>query len=349
MPGAERGFCTYADEIDFHYLCEVDDLPERSKVRFYIQQGTGDGSGPFVGYGDPTLSVTSVLTDGKVYLDPEREEIRPGVYKIYGIITDHGGVPLGRGSSAAFELKDCQITGGGGGGVGIDPAPVSGVLQITAPAEGGVYYTGDSLNIQYSSSVESISDNIMIDFILREALHPYTEISRVVTIRPNGTINLSTTDVIPGRYYIDSIISERGVIGSSRGAGSSGVFRLERRGNTSTGGIEITSPTAADWYRNSTGPAEPIIVSYNLAGCEGALTHGIVISLFRFFEGAHRYELYRDIPEQISNTMSFSIPSGSLGPDPTGNSTVWLIEIKGDTGTTGDGCWSSSETFKISQ
>ncbi len=349
LPGIERGFCTYADEIDFHYVCEVDDLPARSEVYFWIESVTRRGSDSIGG--TRAISLSALEGDVTINLRGAGENPSPGLYKIYGIVKDFGGVPLSTiSTSAIFELKDCPvITGGGGGEAYFDPAPISNGLQITSPAEGDVGFLHSRIDIRYTIDRPDIPDHSPLKFSLVRVEDINTTITHTLALM-NVDIPvfiIAEADKI-GRYRIKGEIFDGSNVIAS---GYSGAFLLGipsyRPGDN---GIEVTSPTSTD--RIKVTEDTMINVNYNINNCTEALTNAVIV-LTRLSGSESEFELYRG-PLNASGSMSFPLPSGWLGDDDS--EATFIIGVSaGQYDSTGEfqniggaECMTYSESFRIS-
>ncbi len=355
VPGAERGFCTYADEIDFHYVCDIDDIPEESHAKFYVKPVNSEVSvrTSFVRPVPPLEGDMGI----RIHRSGAAEDLRPGFYKIHGVVKDYStGTILGTGSSTAFELKDwCPE-------IRISDeysTPIFDGLQIIEPAGSEIFYPGSVLNIRYRVDT-LVPDGATIQFNVKRDSPPHNiAVIRNVNIRSDGIAELPLLpigNISWGNYRLFGYIKD--ISGNTLATGTSGVFRIEYHADTPSEGIEITSPTVADWYRS----ADQIVVRYNFRSCEEVMTEGIVIYLKHHYSAEHtdffrRYTLFRGtlfqgIPLTASGTMSFDIPPASISDEPLGEEGPYRIEIYTDPARVpypSEGCMALSESFRISR
>ncbi|MCP3899787.1 MAG: hypothetical protein GY707_08770 [Desulfobacteraceae bacterium] len=353
VPRIEGDFCIYSDEIDFHYVCDIDDLPAGSNAQFYLRSANSDVNLRTTA----DLSVPPLEGDGDIVIhSSSTENLRPFVYKIHGIVRDPGGNLLGTGSSAVFQLKDwCPEIRS----ADEYSTPVSDGLQIIEPAGSEIFYPGSVINIRYRVDA-LLPDGATIQFnVERDSPPNNIALIRNVNIRPDGTAEvalLPERNIRWGNYRLVGYVKD--ISGSTIASGTSGVFRIEYHADTPSEGIEITSPTVDSWYRST----DKIVVSYNFRSCEEVITEGVLINLKHYHSTDHadffrrhtlfRGNLYQGMPLPAAGTMSFDIPSAAISDESFGEEGCYRIEIYTNPERVpyhSEECMALSESFRISR
>jgi hypothetical protein len=270
--------------------------------------------------------------------------------------------PARSGSSPFFTIRECTVSAGeeghgelpaerngipgdiGKGGAYIDPLPVSNGLQISSPGESYVSTVPVNIEVNYTYDIPEPPANTRVYFSLSPRGNSDNSFQEWHADL-GGRLNFTVYDSVQAGFYRihGKIIDEENQVLAT---GSSAVFRLERSGGGAQmevspnqyaawpGALEITSPTAADWYI----PGDRIVVRYNIGSCSAAL-EDMQITMERHNSGGYDHYLLHRGPLNPSGEMSFPIPPGSL-EDEEGFATTWQIKINdcANPEYTGPGC-----------